>query len=62
MLKQDAREIEKDPLSNSINQCIDDKSHDMEEVLESIHTISTLLDMAKSVVSKCIPKCSIPKW
>lgn len=26
MLKQDAREIEKVPLSNSINQCIDDKS------------------------------------
>lgn len=47
MLKQDARETEKVPLSNSINQCIDDKSHGMEVVLESIYTISTLLDMAK---------------
>lgn len=53
MLKQDARETEKDPLSNSINQCIDDKSH---EVLESIHTISTLLDTAKLVVSKWYSK------
>lgn len=39
MLRQDAREIEKVPLSNSINQCTDDKSHDMEEVLESIYTL-----------------------
>ena len=47
MLKQDTRETEKVPLSNSVNQCIDDKSHDMEVVLESIYTISTWLDMAK---------------
>ena len=53
MLKQDAREIEKVPLSNSINQCIDDKSHDMEEVLQSIYTISTLLDMA-TLLSKMV--------
>lgn len=33
MLSQDARETEKVPVSNSLNQCTDDKSHDMEGVL-----------------------------
>lgn len=53
MLRQDAREIEKVPLSNSINQCTDDKSHDMEEVLESIYTTSALLDIIK-LLSKMV--------